>query len=143
LKSIFSIRGTASGSCAFALIASFFFTQAVRTQAQSTPKREPVLRQIDLPEPYYFREMYLPQPTTGPSSAAWMPDSRTLVFSMAGTLWRQQIGTESAQQLTAGAGYDYQPDCSPDGRWIVYVSYAADAMELWSLDLQTLSLIHI
>ena len=107
-------------------------------QERSTGKREPVLGQIDLPEPYYFREMYLPQLTTGPSSAAWMPDSRTLVFSMAGSLWRQQVGTENARQLTAGPGYDYQPDCSPDGRWVAYVSYAADAMELWVLDLQTL-----
>ncbi len=121
-----------------ALIAGFQLLQPAWAQAQSAAKREPVLAQIDLPEPYYFREMYLPQPTTGPSSAAWMPDSHTLVFSMAGSLWRQQIGTETAQQLTAGAGYDYQPDCSPDGRWIVYVSYAANAVELWALDLQTM-----
>jgi len=32
--------------------------------------RAPVLRQIDLPHPYYFREMYLPQLTSGPSSLA-------------------------------------------------------------------------
>ncbi len=112
--------------------------QTVRAQEPRSATREPVLGQIDLPEPYYFREMYLPQLTTGPSSAAWMPDSRTLVFSMAGSLWRQQVGTETAQQLTSGAGYDYQPECSPDGRWVVYVSYAADAMELWALDLQTM-----
>jgi Tol biopolymer transport system component len=67
-----------------------------------------------------------------------MPDSRTLVFSMAGSLWRQQVGAENARQLTAGPGYDYQPDCSPDGRWVAFVSYAADAMELWVLDLQTM-----
>jgi TolB protein len=127
-----------SGSRAFALFASFLFLQPAWAQEHSTAKREPVLGQIDLPEPYYFREMYLPQPTSGPSSAAWMPDSRTLVFSMAGSLWRQQVGTETAQQLTAGPGYDYQPDCSPDGRWIVYVSYADDAMELWALDVQTM-----
>ena len=29
-------------------------------------QREPVLKQIDVPHPYYFREMYLPQLTTGP-----------------------------------------------------------------------------
>ena len=28
-----------------------------------------------MPHPYYFREMYLPQLTTGPSSLAWSPDS--------------------------------------------------------------------
>jgi len=111
LKSLVSSRGTAwLGACAFALITSFLFLHHARAQEQSAAKREPVLAQIDLPEPYYYREMYLPQPTTGPNSVAWMPDSRTLVFSMAGSLWRQQVGTESAQQLTASAGYDYQPE---------------------------------
>src|SRR5690242_9962307 len=33
-----------------------------------------VLPQIDLPHDYYFREMYLPQLTTGPSAVAFSPD---------------------------------------------------------------------
>ncbi len=97
-------------------------------------ERAPVLRQIDLPHSYYFREMYLPQLTSGPSSLAWSPDSRELVYSMAGSLWRQAIGTGVARQLTAGS-YDYQPDWSPDGRWVVYSSYRNDAVELWILEL--------
>jgi len=100
-------------------------------------QREPVLKQIDLPHPYYYREMYLPQVTTGPSSVAWSPDSRFVVYSMAGSLWRQKLDSTAAEQLTAGPGYDYQPDWSPDGRWVVYASYAKDAIELWSLDLET------
>ena len=100
-------------------------------------QRDPVLKQIDLPHPYYFREMYLPQLTTGPSAAAWMPDSKTLVYSMAGSLWRQSIESSEAREITTGAGYDYQPDCSPDGRWVIYVSYLHDAVELWTLDLQS------
>jgi TolB protein len=102
-------------------------------------QREAVLKQIDLPHPYYFREMYLPQLTTGPSAAAWSPDSRSLIYSMAGSLWRQQLGSPSAEQLTAGPGYDYQPDWSgaSDGRWVVFARYHHDAIELWSLDLQT------
>ena len=56
-----------------------------------------------------------------------------LVYSMAGTLWRQPVDSTVAEQLTAGPGYDYQPDCSPDGRWVVYVTYRRDAMELWAL----------
>jgi TolB protein len=98
-------------------------------------QREPVLKQIDLPHPYYFREMYLPQLTTGPSAAAWMPDSQTLIYSMAGDLWKQKLGSDEAQQITAGAGYDYQPDVSHDGHWVVYTCYLKDAMELWVLDL--------
>ena len=102
-----------------------------------TAQREPVLKQIDLPHPYYFRGMYLPQLTTGPSAVAWAPDSHSLVYSMAGSLWRQELDSTTAQQLTAGSGYDYQPDCSPDGRWVVYASYEKDAVELWALNLQT------
>ena len=100
-------------------------------------QRRPVLQQIDLPHPYYFREMYLPQLTSGPSSVAWSPDSNEVVFSMAGSLWRQKIDSNDARQLTDGPGYDYQPDWSPDGKNIVYVSYQKDAMELWLLDLRS------
>ena len=100
-------------------------------------QREPVLKQIDLPHSYYYREMYLPQLTTGPGFAAWSPDSRSLVYSMAGSLWKQRLDSAVAEQLTAGPGYDYQPDCSPDGRWVVYSSYAKDAIELWALNLDT------
>ena len=98
-------------------------------------QRDPVLKQIDLPHPYYFREMYLPQVTTGPSAAAWSPDSKSLVYSMAGSLWRQKLNTARSEQLTADTAYDYQPDWSSDGRWIVFTRYAHDAVELWSLDL--------
>src|SRR5258705_8370405 len=79
--------------------------------------------------------MYLPQLTSGPSSVAWSPDSKEVVYSMAGSLWRQRIDSNEAQQLTDGPGYDYQPDWSPDGKSVVFVSYQKDAMELWLLDL--------
>jgi hypothetical protein len=101
-------------------------------------QREAVLKQIDLPHAYYFREMYLPQLTTGPSAAAWSPDSYSLVYSMAGSLWRQELRSAKAEQLTAGPGYDYQPDWSrnDDGRWVVFARYDHDAVELWSLDMR-------
>lgn len=97
--------------------------------------REPVLKQIDVPHHYYFREMYLPQLTTGPGSLAWSPDGRSLVYSMQGSLWRQDLDSGVARQLTAGPGYDYQPDWSPDGTRIAFVRYHNDAMELQLLDL--------
>jgi Tol biopolymer transport system component len=100
-------------------------------------EREPVLKQIDLPHAYYYREMYVPQLTTGPSSVAWSPDSRSLVYSMAGSLWRQKLDSSLAEQLTAGPGYDYQPDWAPDGNWVVYAAYAKDAIELWALNLES------
>jgi len=97
-------------------------------------QRRPVLPQIDLPHPYYYRELYLPQLTPGPSSVAWSPDSQEVVFSMAGSLWRQKLDSRDATQLTDGNGYDYQPDWSPDNKRVVYVSYQNDALELWLLD---------
>jgi TolB protein len=92
---------------------------------------------LDLPHSYYYREMYLPQLTGGPSSLAWSPDSKELVYSMAGSLWRQRLDSTSAEQLTDGPGYDYHPDWSPDGRYVVYASSRGAAIELELLDLQS------
>ncbi|HET7468227.1 MAG TPA: CehA/McbA family metallohydrolase [Gemmatimonadales bacterium] len=104
------------------------------TAAQA--QRAPVLPQVKVRHPYYYREMFIPQVTSGPSAAAWSPDGTELVFSMQGSLWRQRIGSTEARQLTDGPGYDYQPDWSPDGRRIVYASYRDDAIELRLLDLE-------
>src|SRR4051812_36408979 len=100
-------------------------------------RREPALKQIDLPHPYYFREMYLPQLTSGPSWVTWSPDSKEVIYSMAGSLWRQKIDSNEAVQLTDGPGYDYQPDWSHDGKYVVFTKYDHDALELWLLDLSS------
>ena len=101
-------------------------------------EREPVLKQVDLPHSYYWRELYLPQLTTGPSSVAFMPDGKTLIYSMGGSLWRQAIGADEAVELThPRAAYDYQPDVAPGGRNVVFSRYNGGAIELWRLDLAT------
>ncbi|HEX8842416.1 MAG TPA: hypothetical protein VF757_08960, partial [Sphingomicrobium sp.] len=98
--------------------------------------REPVLKQVALPHSYYWRELYLPQLTTGPSSVAFMPDGKTLIYSMGGSLWRQAIGSDAAVELThPRAAYDYQPDVAPDGRSVVFTRYDGNSLELWRLDL--------
>ena len=100
-------------------------------------QREPVLKQINVPHDYYFREMYLPQLTTGPSSVTWNPDGEEVVYSMGGSLWRQRVTETTATQLTNGPGYDYQPDWSADGSMIVFTRYTGNALELQLLDLGT------
>lgn len=105
--------------------------------AAAAQQREPVLKQIDVPHSYYFREMYLPQLTSGPSGVAWMPDGKSVVYSMQGYLWRQALDSTRAEQITSGKGYHYQPDVSRDGKWVVYCVYADDALELHALDLAT------
>lgn len=107
---------------------------AVALARPAHAQRAPVLGQIQLPHSYYYRELYVPQATSGPGAAAWSPDGTQLVYSMQGTLWRQTLGTSVATQLTDGPGYAYQPDWSPDGRWIAYASYDGAAMELRLLD---------
>src|SRR5690606_27741342 len=47
------------------------------------------------------------------------------------------LDSDVAVQLTAGPGYDYQPDWSPDGRRVAFVRYLDDAMELCVLDLDS------
>ena len=116
-------------------LASLALLCAAAAPPPAAAQREPVLKQVGLPHPYYWREMYVPQATSGPSSATWSPDGTTLIYSMQGTLWRQRIGSGVAEQLTAGTAYDYQPDWSPDGRSVVFARYARDAIELELLDL--------
>jgi TolB protein len=115
-----------------ASVVFFCFSGLVR---EAAAQREPVLKQINEPHSYYYREMYLPQLTTGPSSATWSPDGRELVYSMGGSLWRQRLGTGEARQLTDGPDYAYQPDWSPDGRFVAYAAYTGTAVDLRLLDL--------
>ena len=110
---------------------------ALLAAAALAAQRAPVLQQVDVPHPYYWRNLYVPQLTTGPSSVAWMPDGNAVVVSRRGQLWLRPIDGDTAVQLTDGAGYDYQPDVSPDGRSIVFATYHHDAIELHLLDLTT------
>jgi hypothetical protein len=112
------------------MIAALSVSGAVRAQ------REPVLPQVELPHSYYWRELYLPQLTTGPSSLSFTPDGAGIVYSMAGSLWRQRLDAHEAFELThADGAYDYQPDVAADGGSVVFVRYDGRGLELWRLDL--------
>ena len=103
-----------------------------------TAQREAVAKQVDMPHNYYWREMYLPQLTAGPSWLAFYPDGKSLLYSMSGSLWRQAIDGTQATEITHAAGaYDYQPDISLDGRHVVFSRYDGRSLELWQLDLAT------
>lgn len=102
---------------------------------ESIGQRGPIFPQIELPHDYYYREMYLPQLTSGPSSVCWSPDGTSLIYSMAGSLWRQQLGDSISHQLTSGPGYDYQPDWSADGQSVIFTKYNRQALELHLLHL--------
>jgi TolB protein len=105
--------------------------------ADTTAQRAPVLPQIKLPHDYYYREMYLPQVTTGPSAVAWSPDGQELAIAMQGSLWRHRLDTTTAEQIAWGPGYAHQPDWSPNGRYIAYAWYERDRIDLRLLELAT------
>lgn len=119
----------------YTVIRTIFLLPFLLSAAVLFAQRVPVLNQIDLPHNYYYHELYLPQLTSGPSSVAWMPDGKSLVYPMAGSLWKQELGSFTAGQLTDGDGYDYQPDISPDGTQILFTRYTGSSMELMILDL--------
>ncbi len=105
-------------------------------------QRETVLKQVAEPHNYYFREMYLPQVTTGPAWVTWSPDGQSVIVAMAGELWRLPLGADSlgtAVQLTTGPGYAHQPEWSPDGERVIYAVYLNDQIELRTLELATLT----
>jgi len=131
-----SRRNAPWGLLLFAAFAGSAYAALAGSETAS-PGREPVLKQIRLPHRYYFREMYLPQVTSGPGSFAWSPDGGEMAVSMQGSLWRVSIEDGVARQVTDGPGYDHQPDWSPDGRFLAYASYRDDAVELWVRDLRS------
>jgi Tol biopolymer transport system component len=103
--------------------------------ADTPAGREKVLKQVHVPHHYYYREMYLPQATSGFGAPAWSPDGREIAASIEGALYRIDLESGVARQLTDGPGYDYQPDWSPDGRFLAYSSYHDDTVELRALEL--------
>ncbi len=48
-------------------------------------------------------------------------------------IWTVDLKTGLRKQLTNGNSYDYQPDPSPDGRWIVYTSWSSNVPSVWKL----------
>jgi Tol biopolymer transport system component/DNA-binding winged helix-turn-helix (wHTH) protein len=63
-------------------------------------------------------------------------DGRYIVFRSTGHIWRINIDGSDPQQLTNGPGEGW-PECSPDGKWVVYVSFAASAPQnLWKVPIE-------
>ncbi|MFC3051582.1 CehA/McbA family metallohydrolase [Kordiimonas pumila] len=108
----------------------------ITSPVAAEPTRVPVLAGVAHPHSYYWREMYMPQLTSGPSAASFSPDGQSLIYTMQGSLWRQKIGDDTAYQLTAGPGYDYQPDWSPDGNYVVFTRQQHNALNLMVFDVQ-------
>ncbi len=60
--------------------------------------------------------------------AATSPDGRTLVFHAVGHLWKKTLPGGAPERLTDDDVFEYAPDFSPDGQWIVYTTWDDDAL---------------
>ena len=60
--------------------------------------------------------------------AATSPDGRTLVFHAVGHLWKKTLPDGAPERLTNDDLFEYAPDFSPDGQWIVYTTWDDDAL---------------
>lgn len=71
----------------------------------------------------YMHNYYLPPaPSSTPWAPAWSPDGKWLAVSMAGSIWRVELESGRARELTAGPRYHGSSELSPDGRFLVYTA---------------------
>lgn len=62
------------------------------------------------------------------------PDGRTLAFSALSRLYVADLRTGESRRVTQSDEGEFQPGWSPDGRWIVYVSWdAVNAGHVWKV----------
>jgi len=68
---------------------------------------------------------------------AWTPDNH-LIYSASDSasqnLWIMRPDGTDSQQLTFGERKDLEPVVSPDGRYLVFVSYTNEQPHLWKID---------
>jgi Tol biopolymer transport system component len=69
---------------------------------------------------------------------AWTPDGRIIYGSNASgdlDLWVMDMDGRNQRQLTVAAQPDVKPTVSPDGRFVVFVSWRTGTSHLWRMDI--------
>lgn len=71
----------------------------------------------------YMHNYYIPPaPSTTPWAPAWSPDGRSIAVAMYGSIWRVDLTSGAAAEMTYGKTYHSSPAWSPDGKWLVYTA---------------------
>ncbi len=88
----------------------------------------------------YMHNFYFPpSPSSTPWAPSWAPDGASIAVAMSGSIWRVNLDTGIADELTYNPeAYHSSPDWSPDGRWVVYTAdYDGERVQLELLDVAT------
>ena len=87
---------------------------------------------------YMFNFYFPPSPSSTPWAPAWAPDGQSVAVAMSGSIWRVDLASGAAEELTYGETYHSSPDWSPDGRWIIYTAdHDGAAVQLEMLDVSS------
>ncbi|HEX2314592.1 MAG TPA: amidohydrolase family protein [Thermomonospora sp.] len=82
------------------------------------------------------RSLDVPSHVQGIAGPVLSPDARRVAFRALNALWILTIG-ERARRVVADGYFNSDPDWSPDGRSLVYVSDRSGTANLWRYDLAT------
>lgn len=83
----------------------------------------------------YMHNFYFPpSPSSTPWWPSWSPDGRSLAVAMSGSIWKVDVESGEATELTHGATYHSSPEWSPDGRWMIYTTDDGNTIQLEMLD---------
>jgi imidazolonepropionase-like amidohydrolase/Tol biopolymer transport system component len=52
------------------------------------------------------------------------PDGKTVVFNAAGFLYKKELPNGTPERLTNGMDFEFEPDFSPDGKFVVYTTWS-------------------
>lgn len=66
------------------------------------------------------------------------PNGNKIIFDYMGNLYELPMDGGKATQLTHGLGFDSQPQYSPDGKKVVFISDRSGGENIWILDLETM-----
>lgn len=66
------------------------------------------------------------------------PDGKTVAFNAAGYIYIKNMPNKNPERLTTGTDFEYEPEFSPDGKWLVYVTWNdEDKGSINKIDLKT------